>query len=140
MNSTIEDAIICERLMVAFGRHRDDRDAEAVGKVLSTDCVWERDGVLIKGREAIRDAVRNMPASLALRHIMTNILINIVGEGKAEGRGYYTVFGHRSTSGDDSLPRPLSGPTRVGDYICHFVREDGNWKISYAGARRVFTN
>jgi hypothetical protein len=136
-NSGDDLHLILERLFLAFCRYRDTRDAEGLARVTAVDCVWERDGKLISGREAIIAGVFALPEASVIRHVMTNILITPTSAITAEGIACYTVYRDDGANGT-SLPRRFDGPLRMGDYVSRYALTDDGWRVSYAGARRLF--
>ncbi len=129
----------CRNLVVGFGRGMDDGDAATASALFAADGVWDRQGVLVTGPQAICAAIEKRPKIRLTRHIFTNMLINVIDENHAEGRAYYMVYLHDGPPPDGGpLPRPLSGPERVGDYHNKFVRTPEGWRISYNAARRIF--
>ena len=131
----------CAHLLVAFGQFRDDRDSDGAASVMAPDGVWDRDGTELKGPEQVRKAVDQLRHETVLRHVLTNVLVDVIDSTHAKARAYYTVFRHDGPAGTAlPLPRPLSGPTRMGDYEAKFVKLPEGWRISYAVAKRVFSN
>ncbi|MSQ69791.1 MAG: nuclear transport factor 2 family protein [Betaproteobacteria bacterium] len=129
----------CRNLFLAFGRNLDDHNGEAAGKLFAPDAVWDRQGVLVKGPAAVSAVIAGMSPNRMMRHIFTNQVIDVIDEDHAEGRAYYMVYLHDSTGPEDEkLPRPLTGPERIGDYLNKFVRTPAGWRISYNSPRRIF--
>ena len=67
--------------------------------------MWERDGKFINGRAAIAEAIKAMPRNVVLRHVFTNMKVDVVDANNADGRAYYTVYGDGSAQGYDAATR-----------------------------------
>ncbi len=129
----------CRNLVLAFGRGMDDGDAAGAAALFAADGVWDRQGELVTGPQAIRAAIEKRPKYRLTRHIFTNLVINVIDGNRAEGRAYYTVYLHDGPPPDGGpLPRPLGGPERMGDYLNKFVRTAEGWRITYNAAKRIF--
>ena len=101
--------------------------------------IWDRDGELLKGPPSVSEVVANMPRNMVMRHVFTNISIEVTDETHARGMAPSTSYGSRGGAASATLPLPLDGPTRMGDYICDFVREGDDWRIAYITAKRVLS-
>lgn len=129
----------CRNLLIAFGRSLDDGDSAAAAELFAPDGVWDRQGVLVRGPEAVRAVIDQRPRGRVMRHIFTNMVIDVTDGGHAEGRAYYMVFiDEGNGASGDQIPRPLVGPERLGDYLNKFVRIGTCWRIAYNGAKRIF--
>jgi ketosteroid isomerase-like protein len=131
----------CARLVLASLRAFDERDWPRYASLFTADGVFIRanapDEPLI-GREAIRAALAERPASRLTRHLCTNLEIDVIDAEHARGFCYLLLY-----AGDASQPatragRPADGVQRVGEYRDTLVRIAEGWRISRREGRLVF--
>jgi len=129
----------CHNVFVTYGHALDDANGAVAAAQFTTDGVWDRQGAVTRGADAIRKIIDSRPATRMTRHIFTNILIRVIDDNNAEGRAYYTVYAHESSEPDGGpMPRPFTGPQRVGDYMSTFVRTPQGWRLSAVVPKRIF--
>ena len=81
--------------------------------------------------------MKDRPRDLIVRHVISNVLIEVIDEDNATGVTYLTVYRHRG-------PPPQHGPARlagvhmVGVSYNRLVRESGAWKIGEKRTSRTF--
>lgn len=62
------------------------------------------------------------------RHVITNMLVDVVDESSATGVAYAVVFRDRDHGGDG--PAPMRAPEAVVEYRDEFRRTAEGWKIA----------
>ncbi len=104
MTHEIEHA--CARTVLQlFAAMDDGRYADVAGAFTPTG-VWHRAGKALRGRAAIIAAMEERPAGRLVRHVITNVIVDVSDGAHAEGRCYVTAYaGPRSEA-------PPSRPTR----------------------------
>ncbi|MGA2262874.1 MAG: nuclear transport factor 2 family protein [Acidobacteriota bacterium] len=91
-----------------------------------------------KGRADIRKAMADRPATRLTRHIVSNLVLNVLDATNAEGSSYVT--GYLSDQGWPFKKEvPQEGPPAVGDYRFKFKKVGGAWKISEKITQPVFS-
>jgi len=121
---TIERA--CQRLVLEFARFNDSWDHEALAALFTDDCVFARPldpDHPYHGRAAVHAIFRDRKARLT-RHVMTNILIDVVSADEARGNSYVTMISSPNTEG----PQPGEG-IFFGGFDDGFVRTAQGWKF-----------
>jgi len=121
---SIESA--CARLVTSFCNARDRRDFAAVADLFAEDVVWERPaGGTLRGKEALRGFLGTLPSG-PVRHVVSNVVVDVIDEAHATGVCYVTIFRGETTDQGDSfrLPEKMVG------YRDDFVRRDGRWQIA----------
>lgn len=84
-------------------------------------------GQRCEGRDAIRATRASRPPRL-MRHVCSNVVIDVIDERHARGRCYLTAY---VEAGDAT---ELGLPAVVGEYQDEFVRSEDGWQF----ASRVF--
>lgn len=107
----------CERLVHLFVHAVDHREYETLRQVLAADAVFDRLGTRFEGLEAILGYMATRPPELFVRHVCTNLLVDVTSPDAASGSSYFTFF--RS-----------SQPSLVGEYRDTFKRTASGWRIA----------
>ena len=118
----------CGRLPLLFAQHADSGDAAAIGQLFTEDCEFARpfqpDHPFF-GRAAVEGVFRGRPPIL-VRHIVTNVLVEVMSETEARGTNYLTMLScHASTQ-----PPQEAGALYVGGFEDHYLRTDDGWRFS----------
>jgi uncharacterized protein (TIGR02246 family) len=123
----------CERLMYEYARFVDSGEAARIADLFTEDGTWTAaDGRPLDGRDQIRAAftARQGLVRRQSRHVITNVLVDVTGDGEASGVCYLINYRHDSESGTAEKPAPAGAPKFVGDYHLTFRRVDGEWRIA----------
>ena len=116
----------CRRLVFQFAKHNDDLDHQALADLFVEDCVFVRPldtAHPYYGREKVHAIFRDRKARLT-RHVMTNILIDVVSADEARGNSYVTMISSAGTA----APQEGEG-IFFGAFDDVFVRTDAGWKF-----------
>lgn len=70
----------------------DVRDHEGAAAMMAPDGIWHRQGVALKGRAAVLDALAKRPANRRTCHIITNFRVLASGAQHAEVAFYLTAY------------------------------------------------
>jgi hypothetical protein len=109
-------------------------------KLFTTDVVWERPAMVMRGHDEVRaflTAEAERTASHVTRHLYTTIVIDVTDAERAGGRAYATIY--RDENAGDGLPVPMQLPELIVSYNTEFARENGQWKISRHAASLIFS-
>jgi ketosteroid isomerase-like protein len=140
MASMIEDDIsrllaerACERLVYRYARFVDSGEAARVADLFTDDGVWiGADGRSMNGQDEIRAAFagRQGLTRRLSRHVMTNVLIDVLNESEASGTAYLINYRHDGSGGTVEKPAPARHPKFVGDYHFGFRGVENEWRIA----------
>lgn len=138
MNESIVSATerACARLVHGYARAADFGDSAAAAALFADDGVLEMPGgKRFAGPAAIRQRLAEQPAAQVSRHVISNLLVDVVAEDRARGFCYLTLY--RGVRGDASGPLPSAVPFVIGHYEDEFVRSGADWR--FALRRLTFT-
>ena len=76
------------------------------------------------GREAVQAIFRDRPPIL-VRHLVTNVLVEVISETEARGTNYLTML----SSHEGTTPPQPSGAIYVGGFEDHYVKTEGQWRF-----------
>jgi ketosteroid isomerase-like protein len=129
----------CQQVLTRFINCLDARDYEGLSACFAPDGVWFRPGGPVRGPSAIHAAVagRPDPASLTIRHVISNIVVDPLDEDHAEAVTYLTVYRYEGAPSEKGLA-PLLGPYMVGVSANKLVRVGTKWRISEKRTQRIF--
>jgi len=123
----------CERLLYEYVRRVDFGAAASLADLFTADGVWEAEGLVLDGREAIRAHFlrRQGVVRRVSRHFITNAAIDVdAGGDAAQGIAYFFNLRVDRPEGDLALPVAARLPKYTGEYVSSFAREDGAWRLT----------
>jgi hypothetical protein len=99
----------CQRVVLSAFR---DLDEFAYGRLIAcftVDGIWQREGRELAGREQILSALEQRPRKQVVRHLITNLVVEVETPSRARASGYNTAFRALNASPAD-LPLPITSP------------------------------
>jgi uncharacterized protein (TIGR02246 family) len=120
--ATLDDVEEIRQLLARYCHLGDSLDSGGLAQCFTNDAVIDANGVRTVGRDAIRESVeayRPVYAATPLRHVTTNVLVEVNGD-EAQSTSYYMLL---ATGAE---PRVL----RIGTYRDQLRRVDGRWLLS----------
>jgi hypothetical protein len=126
----------CSGLIVGFANHIDRAEYPQVVALFASDATLERPGAALRGSREIEAFLHQRPRHVMTRHLCTNVSIDVVSEGRAEGSAYVLFFSAEAGA-DTHLPLPCA-PSAVVEYHARFRQEDGQWRIDGLKIAPVF--
>lgn len=117
----------CGKLPLLFAKYADNGDHAALADLFTVDCELARPfqpDHPYHGRDAVQAIFRDRPPIL-VRHIVTNVLVEVLSENEARGTNYLTML----SSHEGTTPPQPSGAIYVGGFEDHYVKTEGTWKF-----------
>lgn len=118
----------CGRLPLLFAKYADNGDHAALADLFTQDCSFARPfqpDYPFHGRDRVQAIFRDRPPIL-VRHIVTNVLVDVVSETEARGTNYLAMLSnHNSTE-----PPQEAGALYVGEFEDSYVRTADGWKFA----------
>jgi hypothetical protein len=105
-----------------------------VAAAFTDDGVWHRAGKVLAGRAAIVAAMNERPPDRRVRHVITNIIIDVHDETRASGSCYVTAYA--GPLSDE--PAVINAPWLVLTATHTFRATADGWKISESTITRDF--
>jgi SnoaL-like domain len=99
--------------------------------------VWHRQGRALQGRAQILTALNARSTTQRVRHVVTNIQIDVLGADAAEALLYVTAYMHDTGKRETSPPR-IRSPYLVLVVPGRLARSDAGWKIVRMEMNREF--
>lgn len=115
----------CGRLPLLFAKYADSGDHAALARLFTEDCEFARPfqpDHPFRGRDRVEAIFRDRPPIL-VRHIVSNVLVDVVSETEARGTSYLAMLSsHAST-----VPPQEAGGLYVGGFEDHYVKTAQGW-------------
>jgi hypothetical protein len=119
----------CEKIVKQFVQYLDANQLDQLGELFTEDASYARpvdpSNVLV-GRTAIVDALKRRPPRIT-RHLMTNVVIEVISEYEAHGVSYCSFTG--STNVNGAAPVMADPKLFLAEFRDTFVRTNSGWKI-----------
>ncbi len=113
----------CVRLAYGFCSHSDRGELDRYAALFAEDGRFHRPGLDITGRRAIREALQQRPATVAMRHVCANPIVDVIDQDHAAGSGSQLVYRHDRTSG-------ITDPVILVDYADNYILTAEGWRIA----------
>lgn len=120
----------CTALVTRLYLALDEHAYDALDDLFTVDAEWVRLGQRTGGLEAIRSLMRRRPVDLATRHVITNPVVTLDGEGTASGSFYMLVVRKHGVTPAMQRPLPVAGPWRLSVVHAGFRRTHAGWRIA----------
>lgn len=118
----------CGKLPYLFAKYADNGDHAALANLFTPDCSFARPfqpEYPFHGRDRVQAIFRDRPPIL-VRHIVTNVLVEVISETQAKGTNYLAMLSsHASTQ-----PPQEAGGLYVGGFEDEYVLDDGKWRFA----------
>lgn len=124
----------CDRLISELARCIDRRDLDGLRNVFTADGEFDRGNAVAHGIDEIIAFIAAIPSHMTMRHMYTNIVIDVQGDGVAIGHANYVAYS-RSDKAED--PRATLTPISVGSVIDHYRRTASGWRIAKRTIERL---
>ena len=120
-----------------FFRHLDDGDYDGLVALMAADGVWHRQGKMLRGPAMVLEAMKARPAGVTTRHLVSNMLVDVIDPDHAEASCYITVYAYTGDKKPDD-PAPLELPLQIGTYRIKLTRTPQGGRINEIAAKMAF--
>ena len=130
----------CQKILRQYYDHLDHRRYEDAVSLFTKDVTWNIAGFELKGREEILESLHGALGNDTIRHVLTNVVVDVIDKDNAESWSYNSIYYSREGRIEDrDGPLRFDGPHRFGESAAIFRRVDGEWQIaSRVGGQLVF--
>lgn len=119
--ATAEDIVQLTQRLHTFFNYLDERRYDELASMFLPDGRWLRQGRWLDGRDSILDALRARPASMRVRHLISNTVVSGTSINEARVDAYLTAY--RQLEGQ----RPSLFSINLVSNI--FRRQGGTWLL-----------
>jgi hypothetical protein len=126
----------CAQVLTRFFNHFDAWRYDAMAGLFAPDGVWHRMGKQLRG-SAIVETLNARSRTQVVRHVITNVQVDVTGETSAEFVLYVTAYQH------DTGTKPTAPPKIRAPYLLLVVpgqmtKVGDDWRIASMAMNREF--
>ncbi len=121
----LDDKQAIAEVLYAYCAHLDRMDLDTLAALFTADCVVDYGpGPRLQshGADGLRHDLARMWRWARTSHHLSNVMVNLEGDGVHAGATCYVIAWHERPDG--------STATMMGRYQDRLVKEDGRWRIS----------
>jgi SnoaL-like domain len=124
------DRLDLERTIYRFFLYLDERRYDDLCALMAPNGVWYRQGKALRGPVEVLEALKLRPAGATTRHLITNVIVDMIDDTHAQATHYLAVFFHGAEK-PPSLPVPIELPRHISIFREEFTRttSDG-WRVA----------
>ena len=141
MNRQLERSIEqeIERLIGRLYWHIDHRDFVSAVEIYTEDAVLIAMDVQMNGRAEVLEALEPALGTGTIRHVATNLVVNVVDADHATCDFYTTIYYARDAEFETAeAPIPFDGPQRTHDIHDQWRRTTDGWRIYRRTGETIF--
>jgi hypothetical protein len=127
----------CAQVLTRFFNYFDQWRYEDMADLFAEDGVWHRQGRALAGRAAILAALAERSTTQRVRHVVTNLQIDVVDPDTAASLLYVTAYRHDSGAKQTEPPR-IRAPYLLLVVPGRLRRTEAGWKIARMEMNREF--
>jgi hypothetical protein len=127
----------CGQVLTRFFNYFDRWRYADMVELFTEDGVWHRQGKALQGRPAILAALAARSTTQRVRHVVTNVQIDVLGPDLANSLLYVTAYMHDSGA-PQTEPARIRAPYLILTAPGRLARTDEGWKIAYLEMIREF--
>ncbi|VVD64849.1 nuclear transport factor 2 family protein [Pandoraea terrigena] len=129
----------CHELVMRFVACNDRRDPQGLAALFAETGVLVRpNGDTLVGPVAIAAAYAERPADRLTRHLVGNVLIDVMSPTRAIGSSTVLLWSASAHVAPGPFGRPAEGRQVMGEFDDTFVRTAQGWRIARREARFTF--
>jgi len=119
----------CQRLVYSYANFIDAYDYKNFMTLWAEDAEWDLFGTISRGTQAIKETLEHRVPAQLLRHLVTNVVVDITSLNTAIGSCYTVAF--RGEGPRNTLPALITQPRWLVDYRDTFVKHpERGWLFS----------
>lgn len=129
----------CQRIMRRYYYHVDHYEYSEAVKLFTKDVDWLGLGVKLEGREEILEGLHGGLGDGTIRHMLTNVVVDVIDENHAVASAYNTLYSSPDIRYDKhDGPIPFEHATQVVEQWDELNRTVDGWRISKRRGEAVF--
>lgn len=128
----------CQQTVLRFTAAFDAHNFSEMAEHFAPDGIWMRAEGPCHGHAGLQEFGRKRSAQILVRHVVSNIRVDILDAQHARATSYITVYRHDFADAV-KLPAPLHVDL-VGEYVDELQLIGGRWLISRRTGSAVFKN
>lgn len=127
----------CSQLLMRFYDHFDRWNYEEMAALFTPAGEWHRAGKALAGRDAIVAELQLRSTTQKIRHVLTNLLVDVRDATHADARAYLTVYRHDDEQ-KSAAPAKIRSPALLLLVTAALECGPDGWRIARQGMQREF--
>jgi len=122
----------CTRLVNRFSVYNDQGEFAKLASLFSADGAYARPTApddYVHGRAAIEQAFASRPRDKLTRHVISNIVIDVIDQDRARGQCYVTLY-TAALDNPAKLGLKANPAQLVGEFFDEFIRTPQGWRFA----------
>ena len=128
----------CGRVVLSLFRDLDAFDYRKLIERFAIDGLWQREGRELAGRGQILTALEQRPRRQVVRHLITNLVVDVQSPSRARVSGYNTAFRALDASPAE-LPASITAPLGLWVLDATLVLQGEDWLIAELRQAKQFS-
>jgi len=132
----------CAKVITLFSNYNDRQDYQSLSDLFTEDGSFARPtdpDNYVHGRANILAAFQARPKDRITRHVISNIIIDVIDDKSAKGVCYATLF-HAPADASPATFGVQANPSQlIGEFYIDLALTDDGWKIAKQTGKIVFT-
>lgn len=120
--------VAIQQLIARFYDYLDGGRHEELVSLMAPDGTWLRRNIVLQGRDAVREALRQRPITVTTRQAVTNLIVDLAAHDRADA-SYYLIAFHHDAEAAPVLPVPMDHPLHVARYVAKLTAHGSDWLI-----------
>ena len=121
----------CQKVWRECYHYIDHHEFEKAVPLFTEDVSWDNAGLELKGRDELLEALNGCLGNDTIRHVLANMVVNVIDENHAEARAYNTISYSREGRREDWTARCNSRAHTGSSIITQKFRRVGDeWQIA----------
>ena len=127
----------CAQNLTRFFNYFDQWRYDDMAAMFAPDGVWHRAGKSLQGEAVIIAELNKRSRTQTVRHVITNVQVDVTDESSAEFMLYVTAYIHDSGTKAADPPK-IQMPSLLLVVPGQMVKWDGQWKVASMSMNREF--
>ncbi len=120
-----------QKMVVTAARYMDTREFDRYADLFGTNGLLDRADVgPLPGNGSIKKFFANHGSGQLVRHVVSNIFIDVIDDRRATGISYVTTYQFDNGETQPKLPAPLEGPYMIGEWLDEYIRTTDGWRFA----------
>jgi len=126
--TSFEHIVAIQQVIARFYHYLDGGRHDDLVALMAPDGTWLRRNAVLRGRAMVREALRQRPATVTTRQLVSNLIVDFPAAETADATYYLTAF-HHDADAPPTLPVPIDHPLHVARYAARLTLREAVWQI-----------
>jgi hypothetical protein len=127
----------CAQVLLRFFDAFDGWNYDGMAALFAPEGVWHRAGKALAGRDAIVTEMHRRSTTQVIRHVVTNLIVDVMDTDHAEARLYLTAYRHDAGE-PRATPAPMKVPAMLLVVSAGLIKTSDGWQVLQMTMQREF--